>query len=55
MLSLESGLSVSTLKRYHRKRKRIPFQKTTEKKQGKVVIPRMAFYQWLGEILVDPR
>ncbi len=53
-MSVESQFSVSTLKRWHRKRKRIPFVKTSSHKQGKVMVGRMAFYRWLGEIMHDP-
>ncbi len=53
-MSFESQISVTTLKRWHYGRKRIPFVKTSNQQQGKIMIGRMAFYRWLGEITHDP-
>lgn len=47
----ESPFSKRTLQYWSKTRKRIPVQKTTQSKQGNVVISRLAFLRWLGEVL----
>lgn len=46
--SKAANVHIRTLKEWHYRKKRIPFQKTSGKKQGKIFMNEHSFLDWLN-------